>query len=86
MTSQVQDKMAQVKWEVGPRVPHHDITMASRLRDITSINPLMLYGQIENEDPHVFLDEVYDILVSMGLATGEKTELAAYQLKDVAQI
>ncbi|TMW86704.1 hypothetical protein EJD97_020980 [Solanum chilense] len=35
--------------------------------------------------PQEFIDEVYKILLAMGLSTSEKAELATYQLKDVAQ-
>ena len=49
------------------------------------MNPPMLYGSRTDKDPHVFQDEVYKILFSMGVTMGEKSELAAYHLKDVAQ-
>ena len=61
-------------------------TMASRLRDFTRMNPLMSFGSKVYEDPQDFLDKVYKILFSMGVSSSEKTELAAYQLKYVAQL
>lgn len=36
------------------------------------------------EDPQDFLDEVYQILRTMGVSNTEKAELASYQLKNVA--
>ncbi|XP_069146091.1 uncharacterized protein [Solanum lycopersicum] len=39
-----------------------------------------------NEDPQEFVDEVYKILFAMGVNKKEKADLAAYQLKDVAQV
>ena len=49
------------------------------------MNPLTFYGSKVDEDPQQFIDEVSKILLSMGLSTSEKAELATYQLKDVAQ-
>ena len=49
--------------------------MTSRLRDFTRINP----------DLQEFIDEVFKILLAMGLSTSEKAELATYQLNDMAQ-
>ncbi|TMW94998.1 hypothetical protein EJD97_009503 [Solanum chilense] len=37
------------------------------------------------ENPQEFIDEVYKILLAMGLSTSEKAKLATYQLKDVSQ-
>ncbi|XP_010314145.1 uncharacterized protein [Solanum lycopersicum] len=37
-------------------------------------------------DPQKFIDEVLKVLGSMGVSSQEKMELAAYQLKDVAQV
>ena len=59
--------------------------MASRLRDFMRMNPPMFFGSKVYEDPQDFIDEVYNILFSMGVSTIAKAELAAYQLKDVAQ-
>ena len=71
--------------EVVPR-PHQQLTtMASRLRDFTCMNPPTFYGYKVDEDPQEFIDEVYMILLFIGLSTSEKVELATYQLKDVAQ-
>ena len=39
-----------------------------------------------NDDPQEFVDEVHKILCSMGVNEEEKAELAAYKLKDVAQV
>ena len=45
----------------------------------------MFFGSRANEYPQDLLDEVYKILFAMGVSMDEKAELAAYQLKDVAQ-
>ena len=50
---------AKVNREVGPRMPPHASTMASRLRNFTRMNPPMFYGSKVDEDPQDFLDEVY---------------------------
>ena len=59
--------------------------MASRVRDLTRMNPRTFYGSKIEEDTQEFIDEVYKILYGMGLTTIEKSELATYKLKDVAQ-
>ena len=59
--------------------------MASRLRDFIRMSPPMFFGSRSDEEPSDFLDEVYNILYAMGMTSIEKAELAAYQLKDVAQ-
>ena len=71
--------------EVGPRVPHHASTMASRLRDFTRMNPHVFYGSRLDECPKDFLDEVCKILFAMGVTMCEKAKFDTYQLKDVAQ-
>ena len=58
-------------------------TMASHLRDFIRMNPKMLSRYNENIDPE--LDEVYNILYTMGSSSNEKVEHVAYQLKDVTQ-
>ena len=40
------------------------------------MNPPTLYGSKVEEDPQEFIDEIYKILLSMGLTTSEKAELA----------
>ena len=78
VTSQVQALTARVKQELGPHVPHHSSTMASRLRDFSSINLPVFFGSKEDEDTQDFLDEVYKILLTMSVTPTEKIELAAY--------
>ena len=75
----------QANWDIATR-PHQQVTtMASRLRDFTRMNPPTFYGSKVEEDPQEFIDEVYKILLTMGLSTSKKAELDTYQLKDVAQ-
>ncbi|WMV54708.1 hypothetical protein MTR67_048093 [Solanum verrucosum] len=60
--------------------------MASRVTDFTRMNPPEFYGSKVEEDPQEFIDEVYKIMIIMGVTQVEKAELAAYNLKGVAQI
>ncbi|WMV14018.1 hypothetical protein MTR67_007403 [Solanum verrucosum] len=62
------------------------VTTTSRARDFTRINPLEFYDSTIEEDPQEFIDEVYKVLMIMGVMPVEKAELSAYQLKGVAQI
>ena len=66
-------------------MPPQASTMASHLRDFTRMNLFMFYGSKADEDLQDFSDEVYKILFSMGVPTGEKAKLSAYQLNDLAQ-
>jgi len=59
---------------------------AFRVRDFIKMNPLEFYGSKVEEDPKEFLYEVYKILDIMGVTLVEKVELAAYQLRGIAQI
>ena len=70
--------------KVGPRVPQHAKTMASRLRDFTIMSPPMFFGSSSNEDPQDILDKVYKILHAMGVTTIKKSKLVAYKLKYVS--
>ncbi|WMV38060.1 hypothetical protein MTR67_031445 [Solanum verrucosum] len=47
--------------------------------------PKFCGSEIE-EDPQELIDEVYKVLAIMGVTSVEKVELAAYQLKGVAQV
>ena len=54
--------------------------------DFTRMNPLVYFRSKTKEDPQEFVDEVNKILCSMWVNENEKGELAAYQLKDEAQV
>ena len=43
-------------------------------------------GSKVEEDPNGFIEEVYKTVAIMGVCSIQKAELAAYQLKDFAQI
>lgn len=48
--------------------------------------PSEFNGYNVKEDTNAFIDEVYKVFSIMGVSSIEKAELAAYQLKDIAQI
>ncbi|XP_049345422.1 uncharacterized protein LOC125809933 [Solanum verrucosum] len=86
VTTQAQAMTAQANKDVRPRVNANESSMASRLRDFSRMNPPEFLATKVEEDPQRFVDEVSKILSTMGLSSGEKGELASYQLKDLAQI
>jgi len=61
-------------------------TAASKVRKFMRMNPLKFHCSKVKEDPQEFIYEVYKVLLIMGITQGEKAELAAYQLKSVAQV
>ncbi|WMV54508.1 hypothetical protein MTR67_047893 [Solanum verrucosum] len=67
---------------VNPRVG----TTTTRVRDFIRMNPLEFHGSNIEEYPQQFIDEVYKVLMIMGVTPIEKVELEAYQLKGVAQV
>ena len=50
------------------------------------MNPPEFHGSKVDEDPQAFIDEVSRVVTIMGVTSEERAELAAYQLKEVAQI
>ena len=60
--------------------------MSSRLGEFVRMNPPIFLGSKVGEDPQEFIDDVYNIVHAIGVTSREKTELASYQLKDVAQV
>lgn len=58
ITTKVQAKTTHANWEVGPRVHGNSITMASRLRQFTRMNPPMFFRSKAGEDPQDVLNEV----------------------------
>ena len=84
-TTQAQSMTTQSNREVVPRAHQQVFIMASCLRDFTRMKPPTFYGSKVKEDPQEFIDEIYKILYSMGLSTGDKAELATYKLKDMSQ-
>ena len=85
ITTQTQAIMIEDNEEVVPRENQHSITMATRLRDFTQINPHMLFGFKLDKDHQYFLDEIYQIFFAMGVSTTKRADLAIYQLNDATQ-
>ena len=54
--------------------------------DFMRMNPPTFHGTKVNEDPQGFIDEVFKVVDVMGVTPREKAVLAAYQLKEVAQV
>src|SRR5688572_18646117 len=71
---------------VANQVGRQASTPASRVRDFTRMNPPEFHGSKVEEDPQAFIDEIARVVTIMGVTPEEKAELAAYQLKGVAQI
>lgn len=63
-------------WFHPPSMP----TLTAIVRDFTWINPPEFYHSKMNDDPEEFIDEVYNVLVVMGVSSKEKAELVGYQL------
>ena len=50
------------------------------------MNPPTFHGTKMDEDPEIFLDEVFNVVDAMGVTPKEEAELASYQVNDVAQV
>lgn len=50
------------------------------------MNPPQFHGSKVEEDHKEFIDDVYKVLMIIGVTPVEKAELSSYLLKDVAQI
>ena len=61
-------------------------TTSSRIWDFMRINPTSFHGTKVDEDPQVFIDEVFKVVEAMGVTHTERVELASYKHKEVAQV
>ena len=77
--------MAQANRQVVQRPNQQVTTMVAHLRDFSRMNPPIFYGSKVAKDPYKFIYEIYNILYAVGLSNSQKSELATYQLKYVAQ-
>src|SRR5687767_15256047 len=77
--------LAQMANAIAMQAGRNAPNQASRIRDFTRMDPPEFYGSKPNEDPQDFIEEIYKIVDIMGVATSVKAELAAYQLKGIAQ-
>ena len=50
------------------------------------MKPSTFHGTKVDKYQHGFIDEVFKVVDAVGMTHREKGELAAYQLKDVAQV
>lgn len=60
--------------------------VVSRLRDLTRMNPSMLFGSNMGEDTPERVEEVYKIIYGMGVTSVEKAELSIYKLRNLSQV
>ena len=76
----------QVAREGRVQVNPNSNTTTSRIRDFTRMNPPTFLCSKVEEELKGFIDEVFKVLDVVGVSSLEKSELAAYQLKDVVQV
>ncbi|KAH0775084.1 hypothetical protein KY290_012221 [Solanum tuberosum] len=76
----------------NPQVPIEEGAMSnveirSAIHNLTQVLATQVARDARvEEDTQGFIDEVFKVLEAMGVSSQEKVELAAYQLKDVAQV
>ena len=77
--------LAQMSNVIAMQAGRNAPTPASRIRDFTRMNPPKYIGSKANEDPQDFIEEIFKTVDIVGVSASEKAELAAYQLKGIAQ-
>ena len=72
--------------EQPPIIPANPVATpkAARVRDFTQMNPPSFHVSKSDEDPQEFIDQVQKVIDIMGVTSIESTNLATYQLQDVA--
>ena len=69
--------VAQVSRDTKVQLVPNAITIASRIRDFTRMNPPTFFGSKVEEDPQGFIDEVFKVLNSTWVSSHENAELPA---------
>lgn len=68
-----QGMMAQANREFVDLVNPNVRTTQTRVRDLTTINTFEFYGSKVEENPQVFIDELYKILMTIGVTPVENS-------------
>ncbi|XP_075099214.1 uncharacterized protein LOC142176055 [Nicotiana tabacum] len=70
--------------EIPPQSNRQNNSESSRVNEFLKLSPLVFHGSIVNEDPMLWMEGVKKALRVMKAFDDETVELAAYQLRDVA--
>ena len=76
---------AQVKRDARSQVKSNVRTTASRITYFTRMNPPLFFGSKVEEEIR-FIDDIFKVIDGIGVSQNEKTGLASYKFKDMAQV